>query len=233
MNSINLLRRSSSLFIVFIITTLVLGACSPHFRKRPELYATGKILSLKETINLPKGAKIRIRFKNGTVRWGFFLGYRKMPSADYLDRYNDGKKEVQRKIVLPAIHETIRVQTKDHDDYFAEFLGFDLKTLHLRPLDEPESMMLPVNRLQSITDINGYKIENRVLEVLTRYGEIPYNSILIFREQNKSLATQIGIEKIVYVQYIRRKDNVTLSKLHQTGLIVLPVAALLWLSFLL
>ncbi len=223
-------RKKLTAAVNLLITVLLLNACTARLQQRKPLYDNGKILSLNETIALPKGSKIRIRFKDGSVKWGRYLGYRKLPYQDYLERYNNGKKEVGKKIVLPAIHETINVKMIDDSDYFAEFLGFDLKTMRIRILDEPEEMNLPVKRINNITDVNGYQIEKRVLQVLTRFGEIPYASILIFREKNKPMAMHIGIEKIVHVQYIRQGNSPLRSKLEQSGLIILPAAALIWLS---
>ncbi|KAA3615392.1 MAG: hypothetical protein DWQ05_13635 [Calditrichaeota bacterium] len=219
-------RKPIQTSLLLLLSFFTLNSCASQLIRQKPLYETGTILSLRKTINLPVGSKIRIRLKNGEVKYGKYLGFQKLTFVDYQDKYEDGKKGVKRKVILPEMNETISLRLHDNSERFAEFLGFDFKTVHIRYLDEPETIILPVGNLENITNKNGYRIEKPILDVLSRIGDIPYSSMLIFREKNASMAAQIGIEKIVHVQYIDRETSRFSKIATTTGMVLIPILTL-------
>ena len=166
------------------------------------LYANRKMLTLQETSELPFGARLRIRFKKGTAKYGTFQGIEKMGVIEYQERYKDNQKLVKKKIKLPTINESVTLKFFDQPECYAEFLGFDYKTINVRMLDKKSPVAIRTSQIISMVDTDGYEIESDVLDILSRIGDIPYETILLIQENNKKEYTPIGLEQIAHIQYI-------------------------------
>lgn len=203
-------KKSSFKSLSVFIVAITLTNCAAPKQSSFSFFKSGEILPIDKTSDLPQGSYIRLRLKSNDVKYGEYMGIKKLPFDNYQEKYDGFKKDLKLKVVLPAIRETVNLKLANNSEQFAEFLGFDFRTIDVRFLDEPETNTLPMGSLITMINQNGYTIEHNVLDVLSRTGDLPYRSVMIFREKNASMSTQIGVEKINHIQYISAEKEKSL-----------------------
>lgn len=212
----------------FIITYFLLNQfCAPlaHSQSQPLPYRHNQLLSLKEVSELPSGVNLRVRKKTKEVNLGQFSGLKKLSVLEYEARYDTVRKYISKKIMLPVLRETVTLNFKDGKTEYAEFLGFDYNTIRIRYLDKSTPAIISRNKLHSIVDINGYSIDEYILNQLAMNGEIPFRTVLLLKMNGIEYPNVIGLDEVEAVQIYDRKFGDLRTKIKKATYYTLPLIA--------
>ena len=173
------------------------------------------IISYSELAALKPGTRVVMILKSGDRVSGKFSKYTIVPSEEYAEIYSKSREQLQEKIMLPALGETITIITKRRGQYEREFLGFDYGTISLRKKGKAKYKKMNVRQIRNIKDSRGNIIGVDIIGKLLSEGKIPLLSSGIVIE-NKIGPTQIGWEDVYQIQ-VKKKGMPMFAKLALGG----------------